>query len=312
MMKILFDVDTGIDDTLSLAYMCAKSDVEIIGATCVYGNVDVIAAAKNTKAILTMFGKEDVPVFIGAKHALDKDEYLQQRGGAIFHGTNGIGDVELENELNIEDSAVKHIIEFAKEYPGELVIVASGPLTNLAQAIEEDHQSMKNIKKIVLMGGALTVPGNVSPYSEANISQDAKAAKIVFESGIDITMIGLDVTSRAIVSRADINHWIEKSEKGKTLYKIMDHYFKAHELIYPSWGGAAMHDPLAAIVAIQPDVVKTIQIPMTVLTDEKQPGRTIMDLSRIEDKKHFTVNAAIDIDVDQFKKELISEIDKVL
>lgn len=312
MKKILLDVDTGIDDTLSLAYMCARNDVEIIGVSCVYGNVDVMSAARNTKALLSMFNKNEVPVYFGAEHALEKESYTQQRGGAIFHGVNGIGEVELPQNLEIQEGAVQFIIDSANKYLGELIVVASGPLTNIAKAIEKDPKSMSKIKEIVLMGGALTVPGNVSPYSEANISQDALASKIVFESGINITMIGLDVTSRAIISREEISHWNKISVKGKTLYNIMDHYFKAHELIYPSWGGAAMHDPLAAVVALESDIVKTIQLPMTVLTDEKQPGRTVMDLSRIEDKEKHTVKVAIDLDAERFKKLLISEIDTII
>lgn len=310
MKKIILDVDTGIDDCVSLAYICGHRDVDLLGVTTVYGNVDRDAATRNTINLLSLMCRDEVGVYSGAEHALNTDGFTQQRGGAVFHGLNGIGEVALTDSMRAiqSRSAVDFLVDMAHIHGDELTIVASGPLTNIAQAILHDKDAMKRCKRVVLMGGALTVAGNVSPVAEANIFQDPHAAKVVFESGIPITMIGLDVTSRAILSRDDLKQWETKSDTAQTLLQIMDHYFKAHELIYPQWGGAAMHDPLAAVVALHEDVVRTITIPLTVLTDAQHLGRTVLNLSAIEDVMSRTVSVAIDVDVALFKKHLLSTI----
>ncbi|CAM4301948.1 nucleoside hydrolase [Erysipelothrix aquatica] len=310
MKKLILDVDTGIDDSISLAYICGQHDVDLLGVTTVYGNVDSEAAARNTKNLLSLLGRDDVGVYQGAEHALHTEGFTQQRGGAVFHGLNGIGDVELtQSDRAIETvSAVDFLLNMAHIHDEKITIVASGPLTNLAQAIKKDPSTMQRYQRIVLMGGAFTVVGNVSPVAEANIFQDPHAAKVVFESGIPITMIGLDVTSRVILSRDDLKQWESKNDVSKVLLQIMDHYFKAHELIYPQWGGAAMHDPLAAVVALHEDVVRTITVPVTVLTEEKQFGRTVLDLANIEDQQAHSVNVALNVDIELFKKYLLSAI----
>ncbi|QIK69548.1 nucleoside hydrolase [Erysipelothrix sp. HDW6C] len=313
MKKIILDVDTGIDDCLAIAYLLAQPNVDIVGITAVYGNVDVNSAALNCANLLHLLGRNAIPVYCGAEHAMHESSFVQLRGGKVFHGDNGIGDVHFDENQSVSTSenAIDFIVSQAQNVKN-LTLIATGPLTNIAQAITLNQQAMQNVERIILMGGALCVPGNVSPFAEANISHDAEAAKVVFESGIPITMIGLDVTSRAIITRSDLEHWKTLSNKSETLLNIQDHYFKAHELVYPQWHGAAMHDALAAIVALEPTLVKTVKLPVTVLTSEQQYGRTILDLSRISDITTHTVDVAIDMNPQAFKELLIKSIDTVV
>ncbi|CAM4201508.1 nucleoside hydrolase [Erysipelothrix inopinata] len=312
-MKVILDVDTGIDDTLNLAYLAALEDVELIGVTCVYGNTDVDQATRNTLGLLDLFGRSDVPVYRGAGHASQNSTYEQQRGSKIFHGDNGIGNVTLDVTRQYEAlDAASFLVESARKYGQELVIIASGPLTNLADAIKMDPDVMSRVGKLSLMGGALCVPGNVSAVAEANIMQDPESSKVVFQSDMEIIMVGLDVTSRAIFSRNDLESWKQGSAKAQTVYAIMDHYFKAHELIYPAWNGAAMHDPLAVIALLRPDLVSTSKFKIDVLTDEKQWGRTVMDVNIQNELKKPNVSVALDLDVEGFKNEVITTINKIL
>lgn len=307
--KIVLDVDTGIDDMLTIAYLCSKKDVDLLGVSTVYGNIDVDQATQNTLSVLDLCDSEDVKVYPGSAHKMGGDAFSQSRGGAVFHGENGIGNIALSSSRTPETMDAVDFLVTAGKNNCNTTLVATGPLTNIARAIEKDLDTMRGYERIVLMGGALCVSGNVSPYAEANIYQDPKAAKIVFESGIPVTMVGLDVTSRALITREDMKSWVSGNKKLATIYNITDHYFKAHELIYPRWGGAAMHDPLAGMVAIYPDIVKTITYPVTVLETQGQEGRTVLDLQRMDKKNNYTVSVAIDIDCEQFTRELLASIE---
>ncbi|MEG0727634.1 MAG: nucleoside hydrolase, partial [Erysipelothrix sp.] len=298
---------------LNLAYLAALEDVEFIGVTCVYGNTDVEQATQNTLGLLDLFGRRDVPVYQGASHASQNNFYEQQRGSKIFHGDNGIGNIPISSSRKCEDmDAASFLVSAAREYGEELVIIASGPLTNLANAINMDPDVMSRVGRLSLMGGALCVPGNVSPVAEANIMQDPESSKTVFQSDMEIIMVGLDVTSRAIFSRNDLDVWKQGSDKAQTLYAIVDYYFKAHELIYPSWNGAAMHDPLAVIAVLRSELVSTSKFKIDVLTDEKQWGRTVMDINIQNQLKKPNVSVALDLDVQAFKNEVITGINKIL
>lgn len=311
-MKLILDLDTGIDDALALAYVIAK-ETELLGITSVYGNVDVDQATKNTLGLLHLLGRSDIPVFKGAAAARGTTQYEQKRGSQIFHGTNGLADLDLEIQAETpeEMDASDFIIESVKKYGCDLKIVATGPLTNIANAIKKAPETMKQVKEIVIMGGALTVPGNVSPFAEANIAQDPLAADCLFKSGIPVIMIGLDVTLRTLLTRDEIISWKDGNLKESTYYKIIDFYLKAHELISPALGGCAIHDPLAAAVALYPDFIKTYPLCLEVKTGE-QSGRTTMDLSAMNNVSNKNVKVALDVDVEAFKQDFLASINKLM
>lgn len=310
-MKYILDVDTGIDDTISIAYMCAQTNINLLGITTVYGNIDVASATQNTLNLLNYFKRHDVPVYQGCTHARRDEKYEHLAGGILFHGQNGLGNVELSTSpiQKEQKHAVDFLLESAKKYGKDLVIIASGPLTNVAKAIERNPQVMESIGKLVLMGGAFGVPGNVSVFAEANIAQDDLSSKIVLRSSVPITMIGLDVTNRAIFTKQDLKHWEEKAPK---LYQIVDYYFEAYKKSYPSWGGCALHDPLAAVVALDDTVVEGVCVNLDVLNDSTQKGRTVLDLEAYNKNKMPNVWVALDANIEAFKDRLISDIDSLI
>ena len=173
-MKLILDLDTGIDDAMALAYAVGSPDLELIGVTGTYGNVYTEVGVQNVLNLLEMMGKPEIPVFLGEKKALTQDVFVRHEVSARIHGENGVGQVELPvaAEHASKMDAVDFIIESVKKYGKELVIVATGPQTNLAAALNKAPEIKEMMGKIVIMGGALTVPGNVSPYAEANISKD--------------------------------------------------------------------------------------------------------------------------------------------
>lgn len=308
--KMILDLDTGIDDALALAYAAASPEVELIGITGTYGNVQMALGVENSIALLDLLDLKDVPVFKGLPHAKTKDSFEVQEISAFIHGKNGLGEIELpRSEREAADqSAVYFIVESARKYGQDLYIVPVGPMTNIAAAIEKDPEAMKNVGKVVLMGGALTVPGNVNEFSEANISQDPESADELFRADLPVTMVGLDVTTRTLLTYEETQKWRDLgTESGKFFADMTDYYIKAYETTSPHLGGCALHDPLAVAAAIQPDFLQTLHLNMKVDTEGAGRGRTIGDETRINEADPIVqvgVNVAVDEFVDEFMTRL--------
>ena len=158
------------------------------------------------------------------------------------------------------------------------------------------------------MGGALTVPGNVNAWTEANISQDPEAANILFRSGAPVTMIGLDVTLQTLLRYEDTQKWRDiGTDSGKFYADMVDYYIKAYETTSPHLGGCGLHDPLAVAVAIDPSLVTLIDINMKVDVEGATRGRTIGDETRLNDPVK-TMKVAVGVDVERFVHELMTRI----
>lgn len=204
--KMILDLDTGVDDALALAYAIADPNIDLIGVVASYGNNLLEQTAKNSLQLLELLG-QDVPVFKGLSHSSTTDHFTVMQVSKEIHGSNGIGDISLpepSHQVQPKDG-VDFIIEAAHQYNKDLIIVPTGPLTNLAAALHRDPQISQLIGNVTLMGGALTVEGNVSDVAEANINQDAEAANEVFTSPLPITMVGLDVTLRTLLTKKKLN-----------------------------------------------------------------------------------------------------------
>ena len=179
-MKMIIDCDTGVDDALAITYILANPDIELLGVTTTFGNVDLDMAATNSKLILELFHKGEIGVYKGASHSRLSDHYERHAKSNAIHGDNGIGNVDLGPLKGTieEKSAVDFILESARQYKKDLHLVFVGPLTNLAECIEKDEAALKEVGDITIMGGALTTRGNASIYAEANIISDPLSAKI--------------------------------------------------------------------------------------------------------------------------------------
>jgi len=302
MRKIILDVDTGIDDSLALAYAALNPGIELLGVTCTYGNVETIVGAQNTLDVLALAGRSDVPVFVGESHAINQETFHRHEVSARIHGKNGVGQVCLptSSEKLEKQSALDFLIHRMHTYHEDLTIVTTGPLTNLAKVILKDP-SLKEWKgKVIMMGGALTVRGNVSHFAEANIAQDPEAAKLVLESGLDVTMVGLDVTMRSRLTQKDVDGWKPKqSQNGRLLADMLTYYIQ-NTL---GTGETYIHDPSAIICAIHPEFFTILPFFLTVETNGEDRGRIIVDHTRLRDRNPST-RICLDVKSEKVEREL--------
>ena len=311
--KLILDLDTGIDDALAIAYALGSPEAELIGITATYGNVLMERSVRNSLAVLDLLGAPQVPVYPGLPHSSTAEDFAVLEISAFIHGRNGLGEAETtpSRRSATTTSAVDFIIEASRRYGEELVYVPTGPLTNLAAALERDP-ALAGRLRVVLMGGALTVSGNVSPWAEANINQDPDAADAVLRSGIDATMVGLDVTLQTLLTYEHTRRWRDLgTPAGTFLADMTDYYIRAYETTAPGLGGCGLHDPLAVGVAVDPGLVTTLPINLQVDVEGPTRGRTIGDVARLNDPRK-TSRVAVGGDVDRFLEELMARITSVL
>ena len=312
--KMILDLDTGIDDALALAYAVADPRVDLIGIVSSYGNNTLEVSTQNALDLLHLLGQDDVPVFKGLPHSSTTDHFDVMQVSKDIHGDNGVGDVTLAHAPRVAEttSGVDFIIEAAHQYAEDLIIVPTGPLTNLAAAIEKDPAIAKLIGDVTLMGGALTVRGNVTSVTEANIHQDAEAADFVFKNQANLTMVGLDVTLRTLLSKKETKQWRELGQKGEIYADIFDFYIDAYDRLGIDHRGAALHDPLAVGIAIEPTYATFLDLNMEVTVDQASGdyGRTIGDNTKLLDGT--SSRAAINVDVARYTRDFMDLTKAVL
>lgn len=268
---IILDVDTGTDDALALAYAVASPEVDLVAVTTVAGNVGVERATANSLAVLEWLGASHVPVHRGASRPLVRPH----RDASNYHGESGLGSARLprsEREVG-HDRGPAAIIRLARERPGELTLVAVGPLTNLAIALNVEPRLPELLPSVIIMGGAFHVPGNVTPAAEFNIYVDPEAAGQVFAAPFSrLVAVGLDVTERVVLTREDWNAANQRtdlppaaallSEVGRFAFSDLGH------------DDFALHDPLATAVAVAPELIEFERATVVVDTEGEDEGRT--------------------------------------
>ncbi|KAL8491671.1 hypothetical protein ACS0TY_023316 [Phlomoides rotata] len=257
--KIIIDTDPGVDDAMAIFVALQSPEVEVIGLTTIYGNVYTTLATRNALHLLEIAGRTDIPVAEGSHVTVTKGTKL--RIADFIHGTDGLGNQNFPPPKGkpIEQSAVDFLIEQARLYPGKITVVALGPLTNIALAVQADPEFVKNVGQIVLLGGAFSVNGNVNPAAEANIFGDPDAADIVFTSGADVLAIGINVTHQVVLTDADRDKLAESSGKfAQYICKILDVYFSYHHDIY-STKGVFLHDPTTLLAAVNPSLITYVE-----------------------------------------------------
>lgn len=316
-MKLILDVDTGIDDALAIAYAIGLKEAELAGVTCCFGNVRVEKAVENTLQILHLLGADHIPVYAGKNNVFSGNDFVPSEVCKRVHGVNGIGGIEVtgvRRQAETKD-AVAFMAEMAEQYGNELIIVATAAMTNLARLIEQYPETAKKAGQIAFMGGALTVPGNVNRFAEANILADPEAAKFVLESGVPLTMIGLDVTLKTLMSAGEMERWIRPwreagTEAGDKL-AAMVHYYCSNEVGKEGKREGAIHDPLAVAAVLHPELVRTIALNLTAETDGESRGRTIGDLNRLRQQEK-TVRVCVDVSVEPFMKDFVNTVKKTV
>jgi len=278
---MILDLDTGVDDSIALVYAALNPMIDLLGVTGTFGNVQTPVGVQNALNILSLVGREDVPVFTGALSSISSDVFNRHEVSALIHGENGVGQVTLPvSKRSAEsESAVDFLIRMMKKYTDNLVIVTTGPLTNMAKVLMKEP-SLKQWKgRVVSMGGALTVRGNVSHFAEANISQDPKAAKMVFESDIDTTIVPLDVTMRSRLTEKHAEVWKASGEAGTYLAKMLQYYIKNTLGTDETY----VHDPSAVMYGIHPEYFTVLTSAITVEIEGVDEGRIVVDQTRLRE-----------------------------
>jgi purine nucleosidase len=306
---VILDVDTGIDDALAIAYALRSPELDVIGITTTYGNVDLSATTRNTLQMLELCGRTGIPVYAGAARSL-MNPYVKE--ASIVHGENGFGGVELPlpKKTPQPEHAVDFLIRMAHERPGEITLIPVGPLTNLAMALAQDPTIAKLFAQVVIMGGAVTAPGNVTPAAEANIWSDPEAARVVFNSGANLCLVGLDVTMKTLLTPAMLERMGASSDRAcQILAQATRHYMRAYQGFYPGLPGCAMHDPLAVAVAADPSLVGTRRLHVDVeCAGVITRGQTLGDLRGAGAGREPNVDVCTGVDAPRFLASLLERL----
>jgi inosine-uridine nucleoside N-ribohydrolase len=254
MLRIIHDTDPGIDDALALFLALASPDIQLEAVTTVSGNVHVDLTTRNALALLELAGRHDIPVARGCDRPLVRQPVI----AAHVHGSNGLGEVVLpEPRLQpVAAHAVDVIIEKIMAAPGEITLVPTGPLTNIALAVRREPRIAQQVREVVIMGGALRVPGNVTPASEFNIYADPHAARIVLQADWPIRLVSLDVTNQTQLRREQLRILAANGHPVTTLIQQMVPH--SIEVFSEPRGtpGFSMHDPLCLAAALRPDLIR--------------------------------------------------------
>ncbi|WP_297181818.1 nucleoside hydrolase [uncultured Enorma sp.] len=304
MTKLILDLDTGIDDTLALLYALASPEAELIGIAGTFGNVSVETGVANDLALLELFGRPDIPVFAGIDHPSWADSFSVMPESRRFHGRNGTGDVEIPARARAQaqtQSAVDFIVDAVRAMsPEDLIVIPTGASTNIAAALEAAPDTVGRAR-IVMMGGSLTQPGNVTPFAEANIMQDPEASSKLFAAGAQITIIGLDVTTQVKLSREQAEAYrATGTATGTFLSDMLAYYIDVTEEAHPTGvPGCNLHDPLAVAAALDPSLIDTFSCDIMVETEGAGRGRTIGDPARVTCPSGRT-QVALAVDAERF------------
>jgi purine nucleosidase len=306
MKKIMIDCDVGVDDALALILAFHSPELEVEAVTGVNGNVPLEQVFQNIQKVLSLIQPKNKPLI--AKGA---DQPL--KGKPIYahsvHGQDGLGGAKIDREEEKEwwqfyaGPADELITKVARQYPDEMALIAIGPLTNLALAIEKDPEGMRKLKEIVIMGGAVRTGGNMTPHAEFNIFSDPLAAQRVLGSKLSMTLVPLDVTHQVSLTPqwmeqrvSPVNNSFSKFAIEATGYDSTTHQFRNKELIH-------LHDPLAVGVVIHPGLVKKQKLSLTVETQEGEYFGKI-----VEGLGDSNVDVCLAVDAERFLELFLSRL----
>jgi len=296
---IVIDCDPGHDDAIAILLALASPEVELRGITTVAGNQTLEKTTRNALKILELAGRTDIPVAAGA----DRPLVRELRTAANVHGETGLDGPDLPEPSTAPVDA--HAADFLAELlePG-VVLVPTGPLTNVALLLER-HPDVRP-ERIVWMGGAIA-EGNVTPAAEFNAFVDPEAAARVFASGIEVTLIGLDITHKALFTRAHADRLRGTGRAGKAVAELSDFFQRFHESRY-GFDGSPIHDALAVAEVIDPSLVTTVECNVEIETASQWcDGRTVVDRWNVTDRPH-NCRAGIDVDASRFLELLVERI----
>lgn len=302
--KIIIDTDPGHDDALAIMLIVKSGLFDVLALTTVAGNSTIQNVTRNATYILDLLGRRDIPVFAGREKPLKRD--LVQ---ADVHGSSGLDGVDRSKvKLTVGHDAPEHIISLINEYAEKVTLLTLGPLSNIARAFQKDTTLSSKINKIVIMGGAIDVPGNKNRVAEFNMFVDPEAADIVFKAKVPKVLIPIDVCNNLPLFLSDF-----KKLKGSSLHQpIMDmmRQFIAGIKKYEGTKGALVYDAVAAYYLLNPKAFVTKPMDIAIETKgEYTRGMTVAE-KRISEKKMYNVEVVIKVNREKFVRDLINILRK--
>ena len=274
--KIIIDTDPGQDDAVAILLALASPELEVLGITAVAGNVPLPLTLRNARAICELAGRPDLPVYAGCDAPLEGRLVTAEN----VHGATGLDGITLpEPTMPVQDRhAVDFLVETLRREPaGSVTLVPIGPLTNIAAAFRQAPDVIARVGRIVMMGGAYFEVGNVTPAAEFNIFVDPLAAAEVFAAGADLVVVPLDVTHRALTSRAWVEGMRASGRVGEVVASWTD-FFERYDRAKYGHDGAPLHDPCAVAYLIAPELFSGRRINVEIETEGRfTRGMTVAD-----------------------------------
>lgn len=295
-MKIIIDTDPGHDDALAIMLACKSSSLDVLCLTTVAGNSTIANTTRNARFVLGFLGRNDIPVFSGASKPLSRR--LCQ---AVVHGKSGLEGIDPTNAAHLTNDAPKRIIDLVRTNPGEITIVALGPLTNIAAAIERNPDVMRKVQRIVMMGGAINVPGNMNRVAEFNFFVDPEAADIVARFPVPKQLVPLDACNGVVIGLENL-HFIRDKSLRTLLNRMLKPYI-ANIAKDTGINGAVMYDPLTIFSLLNPRSCKIESFNMQVETiGEVTRGMSVVDKRQVTDGKLPNVDVVLSVDTRAFAR----------
>lgn len=308
---VVIDTDPGIDDALALMLALRSPEWRVELLTTVAGNVPVSVGTANARRLVALINAAQSPaVAQGAAHPLRRPLHT----ATAIHGDDGLGGLSWLRRADggeaypvpaqppVRRQAVQRLVRLVEQHGRTLTVIALGPLTNIARAIQLAPASMRGLGHLVIMGGAIAVPGNIRPVAEFNIFVDPHAADLVLRSGIPITLVPLDVT-RQVRLTAEV---LQRATAGVPMHLTQAVRHMTQQALQSQPMGLTMHDPLAVAVALEPTLVQTVMLPVRVETrgiqtlgmtvaDRRQPSSWTTDMPQIEVALEVDASRALEL-----------------
>ena len=295
---VILDVDTGVDDALAIMLALRSPELQVAGILTVSGNVHISRSTANTLTVLDILDAPPIPVAAGAAAPLARPGIAADD----VHGRDGLGGVAGRfpaSRHTATSDAAAFLLDAIGRQPEQLTLIATAPLTNIALAIEKNVRTMRKLRALIVMGGAVRVPGNVGPVSEFNFAVDPEAAAIVLQAGLPLTLVPLDVTERVVLTRDFLNG---VSPAG-TLRAAVEAMVAGAMTFHRARGdreGIVLHDPLAVGVALDASLVQREAMALAVETrGALTAGMAVADLRRWR-RAAPTADVCVDVEADRF------------
>ena len=279
MKKVIMDCDPGHDDAIALLLASRADDTELLGVTTVAGNSELENTTRNARKVLDYAGVTDVDVYAGCERPMMRDLY--RLTGAIIHGEDGLGGPKIPDPVTPikEEHAVDFIIRALRESDEKIILIPTGPLTNIAMALIKAPDIKEKIERIIIMGGAVNDPGNITSAAEFNIYVDPEAAKIVFASGCNIYLNTLDISMKAVFYEEDIERLRAQGDKISDIVAQLLDFFGSTHIQHFGFKACPIHDALCVGVLIDENLIEYQQTYLDIsVNDPLTLGETVADL----------------------------------